>query len=100
MTGIYDDRILSFTNEWISTNDLCRLVKGDKAGTIPAIKDLLSRNYLESRTIDRKIEYKRIDKGQTQVDFDRLMELFESNKLIAIDEMNEIKPITTKKGNI
>jgi hypothetical protein len=100
LTGIYDDRILSFTNEWISTNELCRLVKGDKAGTIPAIKDLLSRNYLESRTIDRKIEYKRIDKGQTQVDFDRLMELFESNKLIAIDEMNEIKPITTKKGTL
>ena len=100
MTGIYDDRILSFTNNWISTNDLCRLVKGDKSGTIPAIKDLLSRDYLESRPIDTKIEYRRIDKAQNQESFDRLMELFESNKLIAIDEMNEIKPITTKKGTL
>ena len=104
MTGIYDDRILSFTNEWISTNELCRLVKGDKAGIIPAIKALVALDFLESRQVGKKgIEYRRIDKAQSQESFDRLMELFESNKLIAIDEMNEIKPVTiegifTKEG--
>jgi len=98
LTGIYDDRILSFTNNWISTNDLCRLVKGDKSGVIPAIKRLLSLNYLEMRTSDNKIEYKRIDKAQNQEDFDWIMKLFESNKLTAINEINEMKTITTKKG--
>ena len=42
--------------------------------------------------------YKRIDKAQSQRDFDRLIELLESNKLIAIDEINEMKTIVTKKG--
>ena len=60
----------------------------------------MDRNYVEMRRMGNQILYRRIDKAQTQVDFDRLMELFESNKLIAIDEMNEIKPITTKKGTL
>jgi hypothetical protein len=103
LTGIYDDRILSFTNEWISTNALCSKVKGDRTGIIPAIKSLMDRNYVEMRRMGNQILYRRIDKAQTQVDFDQLMELFESNKLIAIDEMNEIKPVTiegifTKEG--
>ena len=98
MTGIYDDRILSFTNDWINTNDLCRHVKGDKARIIPAIKDLLDMGYLEMKTDGYVKRYKRVDKAQSQRDFDRLMELFESNKLIAIDEINEMKTIVTKKG--
>ena len=69
LTGIYDDRILNFTNNWVSTNDLCILVKGDKAGIITVIKLLLSRGDLETRTMDTKIEYKRIDKEQNQEDF-------------------------------
>ena len=42
--------------------------------------------------------YKRLDKAQSQKQFDHLIELFESNKLIAIDEINEMKTIVTKKG--
>ena len=42
--------------------------------------------------------YKRLDKAQSQKQFDLLIELFESNKLIAIDEINEMKTIVTKKG--
>ena len=98
MTGIYDDRILSFTNDWINTNDLCRHVKGDKTRIIPAIKDLVDMGYLETKTDGYVKRYKRLDKAQNQEDFDKLMELFESNKLIAIDEINEMKTITTKKG--
>ena len=70
MTGIYDDRILSFTNNWIGTNDLCRRVKGDKAQIILAIKALLAIGYLETRTMDTKIEYKRTDKEQNQEDLE------------------------------
>ena len=100
MTGIYDDRILAFTSpiDWISTNDLCSLVKGDQARIIPAIKALLRLEYLEMKTDGYVKRYRRLDKAQSQEEFDRLMELFESNKLIAIDEINEMKTIVTKKG--
>jgi len=98
LTGIYDDRILSFTNDWINTNDLCRLVKGDKARIIPACKELVELGYLDMKTDGYVKRYKRLDKAQSQKQFDNLIELFESNKLIAIDEINEMKTIVTKKG--
>ena len=98
MTGIYDDRILSFTNEWINTNDLCRLVKGDRTRIIPACKELVELGYLDMKTDGYVKSYKRLDKAQSQKQFDHLIELFESNKLIAIDEINEMKTIVTKKG--
>ena len=98
MTGIYDDRILSFTNEWINTNDLCRLVKGDRTRIIPACKELVELGYLDMQTDGYVKRYKRLDKAQSQKQFDHLIELFESNKLIAIDEINEMKTIVTKKG--
>ena len=98
MTGIYDDRILSFTNDWVGTNELCRLVKGDKPRVIHATKELLALGYLEMRIDGHVKRYRRLDKAQSQKQFDHLIELFESNKLIAIDEINEMKTIVTKKG--
>ena len=96
LTGIYDDRILSFTNDWINTNE--RLVKGDKARIIPACKELVELGYLDMKTDGYVKRYKRLDKAQSQKQFDNLIDLFESNKLIAIDEINEMKTIVTKKG--
>jgi hypothetical protein len=98
LTGIYDDRILSFTNDWINTNDLVRRVKGDRTKIIPACKELVELGYLDMKTDGYVKRYKRLDKAQSDKEFDRLMELFESNKLIAIDEINEMKTIVTKKG--
>ena len=98
MTGIYDDRILSFTNEWINTNDLCKLVKGDRTKIIPACKELVELGYFDMKTDGYVKRYKILDKAQSQKQFDHLIELFESNKLIAIDEINEMKTIVTKKG--
>ena len=99
MTGIYDDRILGFTAEWISTNDLCKLVKGDKAGVIPAIKELVDMGYLEMRTNGYLKEYKRVDKAQDTKQFDVMMATFDLNKQIAIDEMKHLNySIVTKNG--
>ena len=95
MTGIYDDRILSFTNDWVGTNELCRLVKGDKPRVIKAVKDLIKLEYLEMKTDGYVKRYRRLDKAQRQNHFDHLIELYESNKLIAIDEINEMKTIVT-----
>ena len=69
-TGIYDDRILANTLEWISTNELCRLIKGDKTRIIPALKDLKDMGALESRTVGNLIEYRRVDRA---IDHKQLM---------------------------
>ncbi len=99
MTGIYDDRILGFTAEWIATNDLCTLVKGDKAGVIRAIKELEDMGHLEMRTNGYIIEYKRIDKAQDSKQFDVMMATFDLNKDIALKEMKHLKySITSKNG--
>jgi len=87
LTEIYDDRILSNTRTWISTNDLCSLVKGDKSRIIPAIKHLFERDYLETRTNGYIIEYRRIDKAQSDEHFDKMMENFEYNKQTAVNEI-------------
>jgi len=103
LTLIYDNRILSFTDEWISSNTLCTKVKGSKSGTIQAIKILEIMGHLESKRVVNTIEYRKTNKGQSDKDFDKLIELFEDNKLIAIKEMKEMKPVTiegifTKEG--
>jgi hypothetical protein len=99
LTGIYDDRILGFTAEWVSTNDLCSQVKGDKAGVIPAIKELEDMGYLEMRTNGYLKEYKRIDKAQDSKQFDVMMATFDLNKTIAMGEMIRLDySITTKNG--
>jgi hypothetical protein len=113
LTEIYDDRILAFTSpiDWISTNDLCRLVKGNKSAIIPAIKELEKREYLESRTKGNTIEYRRIDKAQSNEQFDSMIENFKVNKQTAINQIVlhnysdvyielENYSILTKKGKL
>ena len=91
MTGIYDDRILAFTAEWITTNDLCRLVHGSKSGIIPAIKELLDLGYLETKTDGYIIQYRRIDKAPSNNQFDVMMATFDLNKEIAKKEMQTFR---------
>ena len=90
MTGTYDDRILAFTAEWITTNDLCRLVHGSKSGIIPAIKELLDLGYLETKTDGYIIQYRRIDKAPSNNQFDVMMATFDLNKEIAKKEMKRL----------
>ncbi len=104
MTEIYDDRILSNTTEWINTNPLCRLVKGNKSAIIPAIKELVKRGYLEPRSVGKKKkEYRRIDKAQSDEQFDYMMSVkgaFEMNKQTAINKIKDLNLIITKKGKL
>ena len=64
-----------------------------------AINELVDMGYLEMRTDGYVQEYKRIDKAQTQNQFDVMMATFDLNKQIAIDEMKHLKySIATKNG--
>jgi len=102
LTGIYDDRILAFTAEWISTNDLCRLIHGDNSkikGDKGALRELVDSGYLETRTNGYIIEYRRIDKAVSNNQFDVMIATFELNKETVLDEMKHLDySIATKLG--
>ena len=99
-TGIYDDRILANTAEWISTNALCTLIKGVKTRIIPALRDLKDMGHLETRTVGNLIEYRRVDRAIDNHQFDVMMaSIFEFNRDVAFDEMKKMNySITTKNG--
>ena len=101
-TGIYDDRILANTAEWISTNALCRLVKGDKTRIIPALRDLKDMGHLETRTVGNLIEYRRVDRAIDNHQFDVMMaSIFEFGKDTAFEEMKKMNySMTTKNKKI
>ena len=102
-TGIYDDRILANTAEWISTNQLCSLIKGDNTkikGTNGALRDLKDMGYLESRNVGNLIEWRRVDRAIDHHQFDIMMaSIFVFSRDIAFDEMKKMNySITTKNG--
>ena len=92
LTTIYDDKILSLTSNWRTTNDIVRKVRGDKSAIIQAVKRLLEIGYLETKPDTNKILYKRIDTAQSEFNFLRMMEVFEANQKT---ELNVIKQIPT-----
>ena len=101
-TGIYDDRILANTAEWISTNELCTLIKGDKTRIIPALRDLKDMGHLETRTVGNLIEYRRVDRAIDNHQFDVMMaSIFEFGKDTAFEEMKKMNySMTTKNKKI
>jgi hypothetical protein len=104
-TGIYDDRILANTSEWISTNELCTLIKGDNTkikGANGALRDLKDMGQLETRTVGNLIEYRRIDQAIDNHQFDVMMaSIFEYGKDIAFEEMKKMNySMTTKNKKI
>ena len=101
-TGIYDDRILANTAEWISTNALCTLIKGDKTRIIPALRDLKDMGHLETRTVGNLIEYRRVDRAIDNHQFDVMMaSIFEFGKDTAFEEMKKMNySMTTKNKKI
>ena len=101
-TGIYDDRILANTAEWISTNALCTLIKGDKTRIIPALRDLKDMGHLETRTVGNLIEYRRVDRAIDNYQFDVMMaSIFEFGKDTAFEEMKKMNySMTTKNKKI
>jgi len=103
-TGIYDDRILANTAEWISTNELCTLIKGDNTkikGANGALRDLKDMGYLETRTVGNLIEYRRIDQAIDNHQFEVMMaSIFVFNRDIAFNEMKKMGYVLTTKNGI
>jgi len=100
LTTYYDDKILENTSEWIGTNALVLVVKGDKTGTIKAIHDLESMNYLESRKIGNSIQYRRKDTTETNENFNSLIRVFQMNQDTELNEIKKLNTLTKKSGKL
>ena len=105
MIGLYFDRILNLTTDWISTPNLLRAISGDPTGISKDLQALIGSDlkWLEIQTVKSESgqnvnEYKRIDIPQTKDQFDSMMKFFEDNKQLAIKEIKKMKYcITTPK---
>ena len=92
-----EDRILRITNEWRYTNDIVRLVKGDKSLIIKALHDLLDNKSLESKKESNRVFYKRKDDTETNTEFMRTFEVNQQNYDVFLKALEKVSKLSTKK---
>ena len=93
MTTKYDDKILELTGNWKLTNDIVRKIGGDKSAIVEALKVLEIIGHLQTKPNKNKLVYKKNDKVQSEFNFLKMMELFESNQKIQINFIKQIPTI-------
>jgi hypothetical protein len=99
LTTKYDDKILELTGNWKLTNDIVRKIGGDKAAISEALKILELVGYLQTKPDKNKLIYKKNDNPQSEFDFLKMMEFFESNQKTQINFIKQI-PTIMKSDNI
>ena len=98
MTTKYDDKIIELTGNWKLTNDIVRKIGGDKSAIVEALKVLEINGYLQTKPNKNKLVYKKNDKVQSEFDFLKMMELFESNQKTQINFIKQIPTIMKSDG--
>ena len=98
MTTKYDDKILELTGNWKLTNDIVRKIGGDKSAIVEALKVLEIIGHLQTKPNKNKLVYKKNDKVQSEFDFLKMMELFESNQKTQINFIKQIPTIMKSDG--
>jgi hypothetical protein len=99
LTTKYDDKILELTGNWKLTNDIVRKIGGDKAAISSALKILELIGYLQTKPDKNKLIYKKNDDAQSEFNFLKMMEFFESNQKTQINFIKQI-PTIMKSDNI
>ena len=99
MTTKYDDKILELTGNWKLTNDIVRKIGGDKKVISGALKILELIGYLQTKPDKNKLIYKKNENAQSEFNFLKMMEFFESNQKTQINFIKQI-PTIMKSDNI
>ncbi len=99
MTTKYDDKILELTGNWKLTNDIVRKIGGDKTAISNALKILELIGYLQTKPDKNKLIYKKNENAQSEFNFLKMMEFFESNQKIQINFIKQI-PTIMKLDNV
>ena len=98
MTTKYDDKILELSCNWKFTNDIVRKIGGDKSAIVEALKVLEIIGYLQTKPNKNKLVYKKNDKVQSEFNFLKMMELFESNQKTQINFIKQIPTLMKSDG--
>ena len=98
MTTKYDDKILELSGNWKFTNDIVRKIGGDKSAIVEALKVLEIIGYLQTKPNKNKLVYKKNDKVQSEFNFLKMMELFESNQKTQINFIKQIPTLMKSDG--
>jgi len=99
LTTKYDDKILELTGNWKLTNDIVRKIGGDKKVISGALKILELIGYLQTKPDKNKLIYKKNENAQSEFNFLKMMEFFESNQKTQINFIKQI-PTIMKFDNI
>ncbi len=99
MTTKYDDKIFELTGNWKLTNDIVRKIGGDKTAISNALKILELIGYLQTKPDKNKLIYKKNENAQSEFNFLKMMEFFESNQKIKINFIKQI-PTIMKLDNV
>ncbi len=99
MTTKYDDKIIELTGNWKLTNDIVRKIGGDKTAISNALKILELIGYLQTKPDKNKLIYKKNENAQSEFNFLKMMEFFESNQKTQINFIKQI-PTIMKSDNI
>ena len=86
-------KILEYTPEWISTNQLIEKMHGNKTLILENIKSLESDGYLVMKQEGNKKFYKRDDNGDSEIGFSSIITMMEWNQNVELDEIKRLNTI-------
>ena len=89
----YFDKILEFTPEWISTNELIKRITGNKTLILKDIKEAESNGYINFKQDGNKKFYKRNDNGDNEIGFTSIITMMEWNQNVELDKIKELTTI-------
>ena len=95
-----EDRILAITSEWRHTNDIVRLVRGDKKFIIKALHSLLENKALDSKKESNRVFYRRKDDVETNTEFLRTLKVNQQNYDWLLEALEKIPNLSTKTGKL
>lgn len=95
-----EDRILAYTTEWRHTNDIARIVGGDKSVVLKKLHSMFENKSLESKKEGRKILYKRKDNTETNTEFLQTLKVNQRNYDWFLGALEKTPKLSTKKGKL
>jgi hypothetical protein len=102
LTSIYDNELLTMIGSNWTTGSKTSIwkavretrVSGSKEDIFKALDWLVSDEYLEERRWKNTIQYRRNDRGDSELGFLGIMKVFEWNQKVELDEIERLDTIT------
>ena len=105
MTANYDDKILGMMSksEWTESKTSIWTKLGtriNKKDVFDRIDHLVAAQFLESRTVKNRKQYRRKDSADTHLEFIQIMKNFEVNQKTELERIKKLKTITKVNGKL